>query len=79
MRFVSADLIDYRIEHCRRLPIVLLGAQHAERNESPGFRGQGEGKGSGLLLALDVGRSEEICWRRWLDRCASNIRARTTT
>jgi hypothetical protein len=34
MRFVLADLIDYLIEHCRGLSIVLLGAQHAERNES---------------------------------------------
>src|SRR5262245_54396972 len=41
MRFVLADLIDHLIEHCHGFPIVLLGAQHAERNEStnPPIRG----------------------------------------
>ena len=43
MGFVLADLIDYLIEHCYGLSIVLLGAQHAERNEStkPPIRGLG--------------------------------------
>jgi hypothetical protein len=34
MGFVLADLIDYLIEHCYGLSIVILGTQHAERNES---------------------------------------------
>jgi hypothetical protein len=34
MGFVLADLIDYLIEHCHGLSIVLLGAQYTHRNES---------------------------------------------
>jgi len=39
----------------------------------------GSAKGSGLLLALDIGPSDEIRWRQWLDRCALNIRGHITT